>query len=165
MESKSDCFVLCIILLLFFSISCIIRENDRIVGETSLPNLAAKDTYQFSIGEDADIIYKENITLVFSSTFNETESITKDSYNKDIAPVVIITRTRFVYNIDVQLKNFKIRPINIEYEQKGLHSYQKVELTKSSEYEFIRDGSSIKTNITLKANTTKTFSYTLLLVR
>jgi hypothetical protein len=82
-----------------------------------------------------------------------------------MSPVVITIRTRFVYNIDVQLKNFKIHPINIEYEQKGLHSYQKVELTKSTEYEFIQDGSSIKTNLTLKANTTKSFSYTLILVR
>ena len=56
-----------------FFISCIIREYDRIVGETSLPNLAAKDKYEFSIGEDADIIYKENVTLISSKIFNETE--------------------------------------------------------------------------------------------
>ena len=85
--------------------------------------------------------------------------------NKDISPVVIITRTRFVYNIHVQLKNFKIRPVNIEYEQKGLHSYQTIELTKSNEDLFIQDGSSIKSNLTLKANTAENYSYTLILVR
>ncbi len=146
-------------------ISCIIREHDRVVGETPLPNLAANDKYEFSIGEDADIIYKENVTLILSKNFNETETILKTSYDKDISPVVIITRTRFIYQIDVQLKNFKIRPVNIEYEQKGLQFYQSVQLTKSDQYELIRDGSSIKSNITLKANTTENFSYTLELVR
>jgi hypothetical protein len=146
-------------------ISCIIREHDRVVGETPLPNLAANDKYEFSIGEDADIIYKENVTLILSKNFNETETIIKTSYDKDISPVVIITRTRFIYQIDVQLKNFKIRPVNIEYEQKGLQFYQSVQLTKPDQYQLIRDGSSIKSNITLKANTTENFSYTLELVR
>ncbi len=31
---------------------------------TILPNLAAKDKYKFSIEEDANVIYKENFTLV-----------------------------------------------------------------------------------------------------
>jgi len=146
-------------------ISCIIREHDRVVGETPLPNLAANDKYEFSIGEDADIIYKENVTLILSKNFNETETILKTSYDKDISPVVIITRTRFIYQIDVQLKNFKIRSVNIEYEQKGLQFYQNIQLTKADQYQLIRDGSSIKSNITLKANTTENFSYTLELVR
>ncbi len=149
----------------FFLISCLIREDDRIVGETSLPNLAAKDKYEFSIGEDADIVYKENITLTSSQIFNETESTVITLYDKTLSPVVIRTRTRFVYNIDLQLKNFKTRPVKIEYEQKGLYSYQNISITKADEYPFIRDGSSIKLNTTLKANTTEYFSYTLVLVR
>jgi len=57
--------------------SCIIREHDRIVGETVLPNLAAKDKYEFSIGEDADVVYKENVTMISSTTFNETNRWSK----------------------------------------------------------------------------------------
>jgi hypothetical protein len=145
--------------------NCLIRESDRIVGETQLPNLAAKDKYDFSIGEDADIVYKENVTLVSSKTFNETATAIKTLDGKNVSPVVFITRTQLVYNIDVKLKNFKMRPVKIQYEQKGFYSYQTFELTKATKYEFIRDGSSIKTNMTLKANTTEKFSYTLMLVR
>jgi len=145
--------------------NCIIRENDRVVGETPLPDLAANDKYEFSIGEDADIVYKEDITLTSSQIFNETESTVKSSYDKDITPIVIITRTRFVYNIDVQLKNFKTRSVKIEYEQKIFQPYQNISITRPSEYHFIRDGSSIKLNTTLKANTIENFSYTLVLVR
>jgi hypothetical protein len=144
-------------------IRCIIREDDRIVGETELPNLAAKNKHEFSIGEDADIVYKENITLTSSQSFNETEFTGKN--DNDRSSFVIITRTRLVYNIHVEFKNYKSRPIKVEYEQKGLHSYQSFSLTAPHEHHFIRDSSSIKSNLTLKANTTESFSYTLVLVR
>jgi hypothetical protein len=142
---------------------CIIREDDRIVGETALPNLAAKDKYEFSIGEDADIVYKENITLTSSQSFNETEFTGK--HDNDRSAFVIITHTRLVYNIHVEFKNYKSRPIKVEYEQKGLQSYQSFVLTAPHEYQFIRDSSSIKSNLTLEANTAESFSYTLVLVR
>jgi len=139
--------------------SCIIRELDRIVGETQMPNLAAKDKYEFSIGEDADVIYKENITLITSTTYNETQSAVHTSNSKELSSVVIITRTRYIYEINVQVKNFKHRPIKVEYEQKGFYSYVSMKLTMSDKYHFIQDGSTIKSNMTLKANTDETYSY------
>jgi len=139
--------------------SCIIRELDRIVGETQMPNLAAKDKYEFSIGEDADVIYKENITLITSTTYNETQSAVHTSNSKELSSVVIITRTRYIYEINVQVKNFKHRPIKVEYEQKGFDSYVSMKLTMSDKYHFIQDGSTIKSNMTLTANTDETYSY------
>ena len=146
-------------------ISCIIRELDRIVGESLLPNLAAGDKHEFSIGEDADLVYKEKVTLISSNNFNETDSNAKLLIQKDPSAIVIVTRTRNIYNINLELKNFKTRPVKIEYEQMGLHGYQNVSMTTSStKYPFIRDGSTIKGNITLKANTTENLSYTLVLI-
>ncbi|CAF4068669.1 unnamed protein product, partial [Rotaria sordida] len=40
--------------------------------ETFLPDLAANDKHDFSVGQDSDIIYKENITLISSRTYNQT---------------------------------------------------------------------------------------------
>ncbi len=94
--------------------------------------------------------------------YSRIEFTTKD--DKDRSSIVIITRTRLVYIIHVEFKNYKARSIKIEYEQKGLHSYQNFSITSPEQY-FIRDSSSIKSNITLKANTTESFSYTLVLVR
>lgn len=146
-------------------ISCILRESDRIVGETNLPNVAAGDKHEFSIGEDADIVYKEKVTLISSNDFNETQSHGKISFNKDPSTILFITRTRKVYNIELELKNYKTRPVKIEYEQMGLHVYQNTSITiPSNGHSFIRDGSSIKSNITLKANTTENLSYTLVLI-
>ncbi|CAF2530056.1 unnamed protein product [Rotaria sp. Silwood2] len=145
--------------------NCIIREYDRMVGETQLPNLAANNKYEFSIGEDADIIYKENVTLISAITFNETESKVKLSSDKSISSGVIMTRTRYTYKIHLQVINFKNRSINVEYEQRGFHSYQNMKLIKLDKHEFIQDGSSIKSNITIQANTTENYSYTIELIR
>jgi len=145
--------------------NCIIREQDRLVGETSLPNLAAKDHHDFSIGEDADIVYKENVKLTSSTTYNETELINKNSDNKYISPPVIVTHTRFIYEIHLQVKNFKNRPVNIEYEQKGFDFYHIVKLTNLHKGPFSQDGSSIKSTMMLKANTVENYSYTVELVR
>ncbi|CAF4608467.1 unnamed protein product [Rotaria sp. Silwood1] len=35
---------------------CIIRESDRLVGQTYLPDIAAKHKHEFSVGKDADIV-------------------------------------------------------------------------------------------------------------
>ncbi|CAF0989349.1 unnamed protein product [Rotaria sp. Silwood1] len=145
--------------------NCIIREYDRVVGETQLPNLAANDIYEFSIGEDADIIYKENVTLISSITFNETESKVKLSLDKSLSQGVIMTRTRYTYKIHMQIINFKNRSINIEYEQRGFHSYQNMKLIKLDQHEFIQDGSSIKLNMIIQANTTENYSYMIELIR
>lgn len=135
------------------------------MGESSLPNLAAGDKHEFSIGEDADLVYKEKVTLISSNNFNETDSNGKVSLQHDSSAVIIVTRTRNIYNINLEVKNYKTRPVKIEYEQMGLHGYQSVSMTtSSSKYPFIRDGSSIKGNITLKANATENLSYTLVLI-
>jgi hypothetical protein len=134
------------------------------VGETVLPNLAAKDKYEFSIGEDADVIYKENVTLISSTMFNETQPTVQISSNKVTTPVIVFLRTRSIYEIQVQVKNFKSRPIKIEYEQRGVYSYQSFKLKMADKHKFVQDGSSIKSNMTLNANTDETYSYTIELV-
>ncbi|CAF4383227.1 unnamed protein product, partial [Rotaria sordida] len=35
--------------------NCMIREYDYLIGETILPDIAAKDTHEFSIGQDLNI--------------------------------------------------------------------------------------------------------------
>ncbi|CAF2117810.1 unnamed protein product [Rotaria magnacalcarata] len=47
----------------------------RLVGKTSILDLAVESRHYFSIGEDADKIYKENETLVTSYYFNVTTSV------------------------------------------------------------------------------------------
>ncbi|CAF2033671.1 unnamed protein product [Rotaria magnacalcarata] len=145
--------------------NCIIREYDRVVGEISLPNLAANDKYEFSIGEDANIIYKENSVLISLSTFNETESMMKDSLEKNLPLGTAITRARYIYTIHLQVKNFKTHEVQIEYEQKGFHSYNTIKLITVDNDQFIQDGSSIKSNTTLQANTTENYIYTVELIR
>jgi len=145
--------------------NCIIRENSRVVGETSFPNLAAADKHEFSIGEDADVVYEEKVTMISMKTYNETQSKDNKPYDKETSPVIIITRTQYIYEIQGQVKNFKTRPINVEYEQKGFYGYETSKLTKSNKGLFIQDGSSIKSNITLNANTNEIYSYTIELVR
>jgi len=113
-----------------------------------IPNLAAKDKYEFSIGEDADIIYKENVTLISSEQFQEGATP---------SPMYVQTRTRYVYNIHVQVKNLKNHSIKIEYTQ--LFYYSKLELIKSTDDICIQDGSSVKCKIQLNADDEQVYSY------
>ncbi|CAF3786554.1 unnamed protein product [Adineta steineri] len=101
--------------------NCIIRESDRIVGETFLPNVAAKDKYQFSIGQDSDICYKEDVSLISSKELEE---------NRQHIKQIIHTPNRILsmYEVNIQIKNFKTRSVTIEYEQKFLYSFQNVQL-------------------------------------
>jgi hypothetical protein len=96
--------------------------------------------------------------------YNETDPVDKDLSEKRISPAVIVTRTRYIYQIHLLVKNFKNRPVNIEYEQKGFDTYHTIELTKSHKDLFRQDGSSIKSNLTLKAHTVENYSYTIKLV-
>ena len=152
------------IILIFRLISCLIREDDRVVGQTSLPNVAAKNKHDFSIGEDADIVYEEKVTLISSKSYNETETKNIYQYEKNLVTETIVLRTQYVYEIHLQVKNFKSRSVNVEYEQKGFHTYQTIKLTKSNKNQFFQDGSSIKSNVTLNANTNESYSYTVQLV-
>ncbi len=97
--------------------------------------------------------------MISSTIFNETESMDKSLFDKHLSSVVLFTRTRSVYEINVQIKNFKDHPINIEYEQKGFYIYRTFKLIKANKHRFIQDGSSIKSNMTLKANTDQVYSY------
>lgn len=144
--------------------SCIIREYDRVVGEVSLPNLAANDKYEFSLGEDADVIYRENTTLISLNYFNETESQTSGKLGQTIIPTVTITRAQYIYKVHLQLKNFKNRSVNIEYEQRRSFAYQTFKLVTGDQRLFIQDGSSIKSNITLQANTIEDYTYNIELI-
>ncbi|CAF3671436.1 unnamed protein product [Rotaria sp. Silwood1] len=128
--------------------NCIIREYDRLVGETLLPDLAAKDKHDFSVGQDSDIIYKENITLISSRTYNETIRPASKEFEE---------RTQSIYFINLLLKNLKKnRSVNIEYKQEIYARSIKLIANNAG---FTRDGSIIKLTTTLSADDEKLFSY------
>ncbi|CAF1477253.1 unnamed protein product [Adineta ricciae] len=128
--------------------NCIIREYDRLVGETSLPNLAAKDKHEFSVGEDSDVTYKENVTVVSSRTFNDTN-------RRGSFPVEV--RKESVYNVNVVFKNFKKnRPIKVEYK---LNNYGHSVKLGTPNAACTQDGLAIKCALTLAADEEKTVSY------
>ncbi|CAF1398211.1 unnamed protein product [Adineta ricciae] len=148
--------------------SCMIREHDRIVGQTTIPNLAAKDKYEFAIGEDVDIVYKENVKLVSSKQFNETNSIIinpnvqQDSLRKSVE---ITLRTRFVYEIHLEIENFKNRPVKVEYEQNGFFAYQSIKMLQTNKHHFIQESSTIKSNMTIPSQKKQSFIYSLELLK
>ena len=162
MESKKnqEC-ALCryLITSLILISSCILREKHRIVGETSFPDLAAKNAHEFSIGEDADIVYSENVTLISSAKFNETQSISKTSASADDTKLTIFTRLRSFHEVHVQVINFKSRAVKIEYEQRSI-GFQSFELVESPDNQCVQDGSAIKFNMTIDANSNTTYTYT-----
>jgi hypothetical protein len=130
--------------------NCIIRESDRLAGETSLPDVAAKDKYEFSIGQDADIVFKENVTVVSTRTYNETTR--RGSFISTQQ-----TRTETIYNVNLLIKNLKkTRSVKVEYQQ--LINGQSVQLVKPNTI-FTQDGSTIKTELTLAAGDEKPLSY------
>jgi len=131
--------------------NCIIREFDRIVGETSLPNLAAKDTYEFSIGEDDEVIYNENVTLLPSSKFTEAANEVNSN------PTFIQRRTESVYEIHVRVKNLKNRSIKVEYTQQFYYSQSQI--IKSTNDFCVPDGLLIKCKIVLNAGEEQNYSY------
>ncbi|CAF1293995.1 unnamed protein product [Didymodactylos carnosus] len=81
----------------------ILREDGYLVGETAFPNLAANEKYTFSIGQDADITYNEQIHLLSTIKFNDT------SRN--------VTITRLTYEIHLKINNHKHRVVSIGYKQ------------------------------------------------
>jgi hypothetical protein len=140
-------------------VSCIIREQDRIVGETFLPNLAAKDKHEFTIGEDANVVYKENVTLISIGTFNETEPGTKASTDARLSVPITFLRTRSTYEVNLQIKNFKNHAVDIAYEQNGFYNYRSFKMLKANRTRFVQDGSMIKSNMTLNANAEESYTY------
>jgi hypothetical protein len=128
--------------------NCIIREYDRLVGETLLPDLAAKDKHEFSIGQDADIVYKENVTLASARSYNETVR----SGSKDVEE-----RTVSIYTVNLLLKNFKKnRSVKVEYKYEVYARSVKLIANNSG---FVLDGSMITSTMTLTAENEKILSY------
>ncbi len=126
--------------------NCIIRESDRLVGETSLPDLAAKNKHEFSIGQDADIVYKENSTLIKSYIYNITTSSNR-----------IQSQTRSTYDISLLLKNFKKnRSVKIEYTQRVQGNSIKL---ITSNTDILQEVSTIKYKTTISANDEILLSY------
>ena len=128
--------------------NCLIRESERLVGETTLPDLAAKDKHEFSIGEDADITYKENVTLISSRAYNESAGL---------GDKVLQERTQSVYEINVFIKNFKSnRSVNVEYQQQIYGQSVKLVTPNTS---VTQEGTTAKSAITIAADGEKTISY------
>ena len=128
--------------------NCLVREYDHLVGETQLPDLAANDKHEFSIGQDADIVYRENVTLASSRTYNETMRTSQKEIEE---------RTQSVYHVDILLKNFKKnRPMKIEYKQEIYARSMKL-ITPNDMC--TQDSAMITCTATLKANDEKLLSY------
>jgi len=126
--------------------NCIIREHHRIVGETFLPDIAANDTHEFSIGDDVDIVYKEDVTLISSSKDNES------IYDKKPEPGI-----RSVYKVDIWLQSFKdVRPVKVEFTQKIFG--RSVKLLRANN-DMRQDGAILKFNTTLPADQGQLVSY------
>ena len=135
---------------------------DRIVGETHLSNLAAQNKFEFLLGIDPDIVYKENITLISSTTFRE--EITLAIYANSDSPKYR-TFTRNTYEIHLTIQNYKSRSITIEYRQNVVTYYKMITLTTVLDNDlFVRDGSTIKSTLILNAYDIQSYSYTLVLV-
>jgi len=126
--------------------NCIVRELDRVAGETSIPNLAAKDKHEFTIGEDVDVTYKENATLV--SSRNATGGFDRHTN---------VARTVSVYEFQVSIRNFKRgRGVKVEYKQEVFGHSSKL-FTPNTH--FTQEGSAIKGAVTIGADEEKTFTY------
>lgn len=121
--------------------------------------MAAKDKCDFSIGEDANVVYKENITLISSTSFNETEQVPASLPIRHTDVPVVTLHTRSIYKVNLNIKNFKSRPIDIEYEQSGFYQYRSFRMPKGNQTRFVQDGSSIKSKMTIEGNNEQTFTY------
>ncbi|CAF1477270.1 unnamed protein product [Adineta ricciae] len=128
--------------------NCIIREYDRLVGETSLPNLAAKNPHDFAIGEDADVVYKENVTLISAQALTSVSSSYHGTHGQ----------TKSTYNVNLYIKSYKNRPFKLEYQQHVHASAVKLIEPRTN---FTLENSAVKYKTTLAANEEKVLSYKL----
>ncbi|CAF3101125.1 unnamed protein product [Rotaria sp. Silwood2] len=132
--------------------NCMINEYDYLVGETFLPEIASKETHEFSIGQDPDISYNETVMLISSRTYNETIQ----------ANNTIERRTESIYNVTVLLKNFKNnRSINVLYKQ--IIRGRSVQLLTSNG-ECTQDGTIFECKTTLSADEEKLLYYNVQIV-
>ena len=134
--------------------NCIIRESDRLAGETMLPNIAAKEKHEFSIGQDSDITYKENATLVSSRTYNESIYPRRKGVEE---------RTQSVYQIQVLIRNLKSnRDVKVEYQQQIYG--QSIKLITPN-FSVTQDGAAVKSTVTIAAASEKLILYKIELIK
>ncbi|CAF1533747.1 unnamed protein product, partial [Rotaria sp. Silwood1] len=127
---------------------CIIRESDRLVDQTYLPDIAAKHKHEFSVGKDADIVYKENATLVSSFSLNTTTSLHD----------FITTSKPLTYEINLSVKNYKTnRAVKIDYQK---HMFSSSIKLVTSNANITLENSIIKYTTILEANEEKILTYT-----
>ena len=127
--------------------NCLIREYDRLIGETFLPDLTPNHSHEFSIGQDPQIIYRENVTLISVKSYNESIGNNEKDFKE---------RTLSIYIIDFLLKNVGIRSIPMEYKYEIYAGEVKL-ITNNSN--FILDGSIIRSTMLLSTNDEEHFSY------
>ncbi|CAF1674932.1 unnamed protein product [Adineta ricciae] len=143
--------------------NCIVRDMDRIVGETRLPNLAAQNKFDFSLGIDPDIVYKENVTLISSTTFYDENIRAKHTHYESST---YRNSTRDTYEIHLIIQNYKSRSITVEYQQICSTFYRIIALTTVLDNNlFVRDDSTIKSTLSLNAYDIQSYSYTLVVVQ
>ncbi|CAF0960962.1 unnamed protein product [Didymodactylos carnosus] len=132
--------------------NAIIREFERLVGETSWPDIAANDDYDFSIGQDPDVTYKENVTLLSSKLLDETAA--RRLSGKQYYPGSTVTQSS--YEINLILKNFKKRQIKVEYTE-YFHALKQFVIQEKGP--FTQEGTEIHGKFTLQPNEEKHYKY------
>ncbi|CAF2077049.1 unnamed protein product [Rotaria magnacalcarata] len=134
--------------------TCIVRHSKRITGETQLSNIAVNQWYEFTLGDDPDIVYQQYSTLL-STTLDKNKVECMKS------------QRRSVYVIEIRLSNFKKSSVDVEYSY-NVNGYTLIRLLPSrasllnvneSQSLFQQKDSVIKANIKLAANELQTFSY------
>ncbi|CAF4763851.1 unnamed protein product [Rotaria magnacalcarata] len=133
--------------------TCIVRHSKRITGETQLSNIAVNQWYEFTLGDDPDIVYQQYSTLL-STTLDKNKVECMKS------------QRRSVYVIEIRLSNFKKSSVDVEYSY-NVNGYTLIRLLPSrasllnvneSQSLFQQKDSAIKANIKLVANELQTFS-------
>ncbi|CAF0923952.1 unnamed protein product [Didymodactylos carnosus] len=136
----------------------LVRENNRLVGETMWTDQAANNSYIFSIGQDPDIIYSETIMLLTNESSKSVENSQSGNIpNGNIGYVYTVNTT---YEITLNLKNFKERSVLVEYMQ---DMTSRLFIFPQQTNDFKRDGSIIAGNFTLQSKEIKELKYKIIL--
>ncbi|CAF3829644.1 unnamed protein product, partial [Rotaria magnacalcarata] len=133
--------------------TCVVRHSKRIIGETQLSNIAVNQWYEFTLGDDPDIVYQQYSTLLSTTLDKDKVECMK-------------SQRRSVYVIEIRLSNFKKSSVDVEYSY-NVNGYALIRLLPSqasllnvneSQSLFQQKDSAIKANIKLAANELQTFS-------
>ncbi|CAF1685016.1 unnamed protein product [Rotaria magnacalcarata] len=140
--------------------TCIVRHSKRIIGETQLSNIAVNQWYEFTLGDDPDIVYQQYSTLLSTTLDKDKVECMK-------------SQRRSVYVIEIRLSNFKKSSVDVEYSY-NVNGYTVIRLlpprasllnVNESQSLFQQKDSAIIANIKLAANELQTFSYEIEVVR